>query len=1188
MKVSWDTINRNMDQIIEEFERLYVENKDFSECEKILKDIFNIFSAKRGITLDSNEDFDHVFHQLYTEIQNVMSTAQPIKSSQIRDYKSLKEFFATISEDVFKTAEIRGRLKEIDPSNIELRKAYEKGIEEAEARKLEIGKRLEFYHGIKDELYETGEPNLRGTVDREIISLGYLDEIKTKLDEIKPLQDVVDNPNGLSQEDIDANKEEIKKLYDEIQKSIDQLNIAKQVDQTRLNKLKTLGVDDALVELSSIINDLNVQTTNDFTKLQTNLQTVAPKHPNLYAFQNIDYSKMDPSTEEGRQAILDAFKPLDETIRGFEGDLRLYNAEIDAFNNQMRVLDEEDKILDAEAPTEAQIRAQIPDSIKAMKEADLSYYTDMVNAQMYGDEAYKEKYDRYLSLFKRHIKSGNSFVLRNEDGTEITETDSNGNIVPKIGTYTTVDYQSMQEELNRLLSDPELASGYDSKIEDIIKFLQLEEYQSKIERATKITAGDKLASTEYKAYEKFIKATNPEEKNLARLALKEEMEAEGTYIKTFHGATNDYMFHKEHHRTAGKYADTNLPMLKLRDQEGLPAKLKAAGHNVYAFSRWQNPLKVEGLGKKVLVMGSNIINVATIPVRLPLKGLGVVVSNIKYGEEDVDPNPYNGRADARRGARVDYYVENGNSKFIARAKGWIDEIPFIGKSRKTSTEQAIVDRQIEEIKKNLDFNYEDAAVIATQAEIERQKEVVRENRRLRTEDARIIASSRETQGDIFREPSEASDETLKQRTLARLALEYEGIKSEYVSNTGSRNPAKNPRRNTQFENPENLRTITGVQTVDPRDLEKVVYTRPKGKDSAVVAADPIGRAIRSKEIKNTLTRFYTIPYLLALKGEQELVKYGISKLKTTSEVTTPRYEQVGTEQVRVENGGHIEYVTRDEVSYVEGSTAESIKLGDLEYGNTAAFEHTGTVGRQVAWIEQPTSQNIQAMSLDFVVPNNLDANAYEALAKLGYKAGDRISYSVADEATRNLCQATGRSYASSYIDGLFSFDDGMVITDAIEQYFPEKVSSALDTILGSEAYAGKTGVDFLTDSFSTSHGVTSIMESMKGWGTGWATETVKAEAIETAQVLKEIHKEVTSSEWIVDYILKDKPIMEWVDHTETITDATKALAKAKLNRINNGLSGVLAVESAHELLRGAKLPKKETGRETFSGDDERI
>ena len=36
--------------------------------------------------------------------------------------------------------------------------------------------------------------------------------------------------------------------------------------------------------------------------------------------------------------------------------------------------------------------------------------------------------------------------------------------------------------------------------EDVLKFLQLEEYRDKIERDTKIVAGDKLAFTEYKNY----------------------------------------------------------------------------------------------------------------------------------------------------------------------------------------------------------------------------------------------------------------------------------------------------------------------------------------------------------------------------------------------------------------------------------------------------------------------------------------------------------------------------------------------------------------------------------------------------------------------------------------------------------------------------------------------------------------
>ena len=35
MKVSWNKINQNMEQIIDEFEKLYIDEKNFSECEKI-------------------------------------------------------------------------------------------------------------------------------------------------------------------------------------------------------------------------------------------------------------------------------------------------------------------------------------------------------------------------------------------------------------------------------------------------------------------------------------------------------------------------------------------------------------------------------------------------------------------------------------------------------------------------------------------------------------------------------------------------------------------------------------------------------------------------------------------------------------------------------------------------------------------------------------------------------------------------------------------------------------------------------------------------------------------------------------------------------------------------------------------------------------------------------------------------
>lgn len=1185
MKVSWNKINQNMKQIVDEFEKLYIDEKNFSECEKILKDIFNIFSSKYNIRLDENEDFNHVFHQLFDEIQNVMKSSEnPLTTSEYAGFKNVNNLFQKMSEDVFKTAEIRNRLREIDPNNQEYRSALEKGITEAEERKTEIREQLSGFKAISNEIYESKIPNLKVLTRSEFDDLDHIFDIKDKLAEIKKLQDMISAHGGsLSQGQIDANNNKINGIYDEIKDLVEKIKPTKLVDEKSFNViLNKTNVARAIKEADKVSKTLDAKATADFTVLLDNLKKAAQNHSDVYSLKNINFSnKLKPRTRMGRKLILEACEPFNKDLESLEADIKLYNEEINVYESQIHVLDEEDKVLNTEAPAIEEIRANIPASVQDMKNQDLEYYASMVRAQMYGNKEYKEKFDRYLALFKKYIKSDNTFILRNEDGTAIMEEDENGNQVPKVGKYSTVDYVGMQTELNTLLAEPENASKYESSVEGIVKFLQLEEYKSKLEKSTKITAGDKLTLTEYKAYDAYKNADTQELKVNAMNEIKMEMLKDGKYIDTFHNTTNDYMFHKEHHRTAGKYADTNLPLKRIRDAEGVPAKIKTAAYNVYAFSRWQNPLKTPGVIRKVVTLGSNIVNLGTMPVRLPLKGIGVAISNIKYKGEK-DPNPYNGRADARRGARVDYYQENGNNRFVARAKGWLDELPLIGSKRKDITEKAIVDRQIKEIDKNLEKNYIETAVSETQAEYQRQKDIVLNNIEMRKNDARIIAETQEVQGDIYRHPKDVDEKVLRQRTLSKLALEYEGIDSGYVSTTGSRNPAENPHRNTQFvkEKQELMRNINGVQAVTIP--EGVKWTRSK---EAVISADPIGRAIRSKEIKNTLTRFYTIPYLLALKGQHELVKFGVSKIKNTVQKTVPTVEQIGTEQVQVPNGGHWETVDKTKDTFIEGNTAGNIKLGDLEYGDSAMFEHTGTYGKTVDWIEAPTSQNIQGMSLDFVIPDNLDAQSYEALANLGYKAGDRVYYSVADEATRNLCQATGRRYATSYIDGLFSFEDSTKIVDAVDKYFPDKVKDAFDTILESDAYAGKAGVDFMTDSFATSHGITDIMESMKSWGTGWATESVKAEALESAKVIKKVTEVVKDKEFITNYVLKDEPIYGLVDKVVDVPVATKTAIKGVLNKVNNGITGAAAIEPAYELFRQAKLLKKESGRETF--DDER-
>lgn len=1202
MEVSWKRINEDTRNIIQEFERLYTYNRDFAECEKLLTDIFSIYSAKYNIKLDENENFDHIFHQLLDGIKNVIDTYTPSDLSDRTEAKKIREFFNKMSDDIFKTTEIRGRLREIDPSNLEFRIALEQGIKDAITRQEEIKEQLSGIEGIRKEIFGTRVPDLKTVTVAELDDIAHFNTIELKLNEVHTLQAAIATMTpGVDDSDIQVNKDRIAVLEADIEEEKLRIRRTSLVDEARLNSINISDITKSLTETRALRDELDAKAVTDFTKLQQNLRNVYDKYPNIYALAGMDFSKMDPNTEDGRKAISEAYAPFETLFETLKLDIKIYEKEAEIYENQIHQIDEEEKILDTEAPTVEKIATEIPVDIQKRLADDHIYYQKMVEAQMYGNEDYQEAYDLLLSIFKKQIKKGNTFVLRNEDGSEILVDDGHGKMIPKTGTYTTVDYDGIQKVLDALKRGTDTESQTYNRLssiismdttEDVLKFLQLEEYKDKIERDSKIVAGDKLAFTEYKNYVAWKNAKTPEEKATAQAALSAEQARDSLYLKTFHYSANEHEFKRQHHATAGKIGETYLPLEQFSKDKTIGENIGVAAHNLYAYTRWQNPFKAKGLFGGAVILLMNTGNLITMVPRMLTKATGLAISKIGY-EDNRDPNPYNGRKDARMGARVDYYREQGDGPFKARWKGWMDRTPF-RTARRQETEKEIVDRQVAEIDKSNREGYIAGAAITAATTLEAQKEAIRKNRAIRAHDARIIAGTQEVQGDIIRDTADADQRTLSQRAMQRVALEYNGVDSSYVSNTGSRNPAENEHRNTQFVKPKE--DLEGKRTL----VKPVILPTEKSwgrKKGAVVAADPIGRAIRSREIKNTLTRWYAIEEMLLLKGQNALAKWGINKIKETSptvvreQVATGETELVDTGKTElVENGGHWETPTSEVVVGTrEGNTVANLTMGDLEYTERAYFEHTASSKfNNVSWIEAPVAENTQAMALDFKIPNDLSMQDYEALAEIGYKAGDRICHSVADEATHNLCLARGRTYASEYIEGMFNFTGDTNITDAIEQYFPTKVDQALDVILNSEAYAGDAGVEFFTESFSTSHGVSSIMEKMNTWGTGWGIETINAEALEASRVVEEIIETVQGDPvWVTDFapkaILEEVPVYEWVESIQELSDPAKKQLKENLLRLTNGATILGVGNSTGDLVRPAKT-KSEPGRERYTGE----
>ena len=1218
MEVSWKRINDDTRNIIQEFERLYTYNRDFTECERLLTDIFSIYSAKYNIKLDENQNFDHIFHQLLDGIKDVIDSYTPTDLGDQAEAKKISQFFNKMSDDIFKTTEIRGRLREIDPSNLEFRRALEQGIKDAIARQEEIKEQLSSIEEIHKEIFGTKVPNLKPITIAELDDIGHFNIIEQKLNEVQTLKDAIATMTpGVDDSDIQANNDRIAVLEADIEEEKLRIRRTSLVDEARLNSINIADITTSLAETRALRDELDAKAVTDFTELQENLKKVYDKYPNIYALAGMDFSKMDPNTEEGRKAIIEAYGPFEVIHDTLQMDLKIYEKEVSIYENQIRQIDEEEKILSTDAPTEEKIATEIPDDIERRLADDHIYYQKMVEAQMYGNEDYKDAYDFLLSLFKKQIKSNNTFILRNEDGSEILVDDGKGNMVPKTGKYTTIDYDGIQKALDTLKKGKvgdtptyrRLAAIIPMETtEDVLKFLQLEEYKDKVERDSKIAADDKLAFTEYKNYAAWKNAKTPEEKATAKEALSAEQARDSLYLKTFHYSANEHEFKRQHHATAGKIGETYLPLEQFSRDKTIGENIGVAAHNLYAYTRWQNPFKAKSLlgGAGILLMNTG--NIITMVPRMLTKATGLTISKLGY-EDDRDPNPYNGRKDARMGARVDYYREQGDGRFKARWKGWMDRTPF-RKGRRQETEKEIVDRQVAEIDKSNRESYIAGATVTAATTLEAQKEAIRKNRAIRAHDAKLIAGTQEVQGDIIRDTKDADQKTLSQRVMQRVALEYADVDSSYVSNTGSRNPAENNHRNTQFVKPkeelDGKRKIVKPVPIPPQTK----WGRKKG---AVVAADPIGRAIRSREIKNTLTRWYAIEEMLLLKGQSALVKWGISKMKETTPTTIREQVATGETELRptgetelvdtgktelVENGGHWEQPKTSHEVVVgtrEGNAVSNLTMGDLEYTDQAYFEHTASPQfNSVNWIEAPIPENTQAMSLDFRIPDNLSAQDYEALAQIGYEAGDRVCYSIADEATHNLCLAKGRVYASEYIEGMFNFTGDTNIIDAIEQYFPDRVDQALDIILESDAYAGDAGVEFFTDSFSTSHGISSIMEKMNSWGTGWGVETINAEALEAARVVEEIKQFVPDDPvWVKDFIEKaileerpifeEVPVYEWVERVEELSDPAKKQLKENLMRLTNGATVLGFGNSTGDLVREAKT-KPEPSRERYTGD----
>ena len=1200
MDISFETINENMDEILKEFKHNFLEERNYAACEKILKDIFNIFSLNGEIQLDVHEGYDNNFHELYSKIKDIIDSRED--KTRSKSFTKMNKTFEEITKYVFKTAEVRKELSERDITNDIYLKALKNGVIEATKAQKPYLERIEQLQKLNKDF--VGKENLVNSINESQHSIVYIKDIIEKYKNIEDLKKEIDELDSGDIVQIEEYNNEIAEIYSEIKNEANKLNTFNHVGLD-IDKMMNDTTSSSKTYLNKVVSGLEKDKIIGFTTILNNMIKAKKDGDRFELFKDVDIDKFDPSNLKDQKQIFAILRKIELLENKNELQIEFYQRQVDIYEHQIELVQEESKIADEVENISIPDDPKLPDDIEEAKKDDLEYYSKMVRAQMYGDKEMKNKYDKYFKLFFSSI-TGREIELKDIDGNPVMGDDG---VTPKTTRITTVDYEKLQRLLDKAKSNPKDKTQYPDSYEEILKFLQLEKYKEKIEFNCRIRSKDLSVLRELKDFDKVLDAKTPEDKAREITALEAKankmLEENEKYLSTYHNSVNEVKMRIKHHSTAGKYGETRLPIIPLSQADNFLEKMKYVGHNIKAFSRVRSLKEVDGFFKKSLLVATNALNITTMIPRAVVTFAGDTISNEMklyhkdkaYKHEAIVPNPYKGRKDARREARVDYYRENGNNRFVSRLKGWTDDyVPFIFTNRRRETENNIIDRQIDEIKKNIDGNYTQAQKAPQREAIKKQKEAFLEEIKVsRIEDFRKMAASKEVAEDIFKDTDSARSADISERIIQRLALEYEGMDSSFLEHTGSYTGVLNTRRKGIFtkedETYEERRTIKKPEIL----TEPIEYTRPKISEYGVINADPIGIALRSNAIKNTLTRLYTIPYLAMLSAQNIAVKKCVSVIvdsitppvpeEVVPEITTPDPTIPDPDVPEVKFDPHTE------------NLADDVTLSDLHSGDRAYYDYRGASSNPtVTWKQAPDASNLQAIAFDVRIPETgWSKELYDQLQSIGIDPGDRLYYTLADGPTHKACQIAGKSYAGHYLDGTFDVTGDTLVTDLIKEHTPDQYDQALDMILNSPEMAGEKGIKFLNDSFQAAYGKTNVIQSGKGWGTGWDVDAVidfnevaskaKAKAALNGEIIDQVGEDLILPKKVEEIVNPSTLAKMQPSITTTQQKHIKVLETVADNKIVSLIRKIRQMGALYELTRKNMAHKTESDREKYEGPE---
>lgn len=1098
MDITFDKVKTNLESIIEEFRRS-LNSGDYNNAKQITKTILNLYEFTYGVELDTNPEFNHIFHEAIKKMDMQIMSNHPEPSKTI-EHQELLKMFVKVADGVFKVADVRKKAMEMDPTAEELISSYEKGISDAEEKKKKILEVQKKYKEIKTSIYGKEEPDLKDKIEDGKFSLGRIDSIKTKILELNELQKAID----MMESEISKDSSLESRNRGNIEANKLAISNGRKTMESMLNELKNKGINidsikNALSanneERMGIISNIDVKRleidkklSEDYNTLLNNLKTALSKNPDVETLKNIDFSKMNPDTQEGRKSIEEGLKPFLDVLKDANQALALQNNHIEVFKKSIEEVKEEREIMNLDSSNDSRYTSAMTDEIKRKIEDDEAYYKQDEIDKMYGNPEKAEKWKKYLKLFKTAEKEA-EFELRDIDGNIILDSDGNA----KLGKYKTIDYAVFDANLSNLT--PPVSR------EDALKLLQLEEYKTRLERISKIRSGDKYSYRELPSFGEFEKAKTTEEQNKAMEKMNKELDEDLTYIKTNHQASNSHEYISNAIGNAGSLVKFKNGIEPLKGKS-FGGKIKAIGHNAISLLGLKDLDDAKtGIGKTATVV-FNAGMIAISPLSLATKivyrytpVVGKEAQKKRYMEkfDGEHSSPYEGRKDARKMARRNEYKSQMSGIFKG-ARAWIKATNdnLFKKDRAEETEELIMDRHFEEnIKPSIHNRYINGAK-AQDAELKRKAE---ENLEIRKSAAREIASRAVAQGDLVAEPEKAEKDVLEARAIQGAALELNGLNSEKIRYSDTYRI-----REKRFIS---IKRALGALHGDLK-ADKIDFSNPEG---SVVQTDSIDMATRQKAIDSTYTARNYVPYVLTGVAVGMGTKYVISRIRPKTEQVIPgettrekkftgRYEDV-EEITKVP-----QYKEVPDTSSVARTPSQFADMGD----GVTEHVHRSVWGGERGGYTVDISSYDHSAGFYVEVPNS--SGTIEKIAIAIPKDNGKYDYLGQLVTKYGLDQTT----VEKYID----MTSGTFKPDA------DLYSLAADISNHSGATSGLTGNELVEMVYnSQAKAYVELLKTEGGRNGGWIDATV-------GQVLKNTRVEDGFKE-VVKTV--KKPVYEWVEST---------------------------------------------------------